>query len=192
MNWKTFVFAATLVAFAAIGTSQDLQLRAVVHPTFDLTPDWFIASWQIGNARSETPDNANIFVGAGYRGKKWSQEVLLQRQWTHAGNHWALSGRFQAQVGSRGSLYVEVTPFLTRSAVYNLMMFDYRVLPKVTMGLEADNTFRPGRDQLGIGPRIGYLVWSNKTTKIGTALVYHLRPDEADSVRLYVSVHHRF
>lgn len=183
MNWKLFFlfpcFACGLIA-------QDLQTRIVARPAVDITKNLYVTTWIIGNARLNTTNNINIFPGVGYRTKNWWFEGLVQRQWSRAGNQWMLDFRFQTKIGEQSTLYIELSPFITRKGFYEFVIYERRMWKRLNVGVETENIHRPGLDTIGGGPRVSYPIATFGKVKLTTALAYRMHRRERDLVRLYV------
>lgn len=169
----------------------DKQTRLIFHPTLDLSKHWFGTSWTIGNAKLDSANNLNQFVGIGYRRDKWWVEGMVQKQWSTSGNQLLLDFRFQTQVAKKWSVYIEVAPFLNRRAFYDFVIVERQIWRKLNVGGETENVHRPLRDSIGGGPRVSYPIGSVGKFKFTLALSYQMRPNEKDALRLYVVVNRR-
>lgn len=170
----------------------DWQNRTILHEQADVTQNWFLAGWVIGNAQAHGTDNINLFGGVGYRSgnKKWWLESMVQRQWSANGKKLLLDNRFQYQAG-RASLYVEVAPFLDRRATYDMVIFEHRSWRKLNLGAETENVHKRGADSLGAGPRASLPLGTFGKFKVATAAAYRLRSSEQNEFRVYVVFNRR-
>ena len=115
------VLAIMLSGFAQGQDRQDKQARFVFHLTKDINENWFITGWSVSNVRERALNNTNLFLGAGYRGKTWWLETMVQKQWHEGvtkdpkGNDWMLDFRFQKLWNNRFTLNAESSPFLTEA-----------------------------------------------------------------------------
>ena len=176
-----------LIICSACGLlAQDLQTRIVARPAVDISKDWYLTTWVIGNARLQTTNNVNIFPGVGYRKERWWIEALVQRQWSRAGNQWMLDFRFQTRIGERSTLYIEPSPLLTRKGFYEFVIYERRMWKRLNVGVETENIHRPGLDTIGVGPRVSYPIATFGKVKLTTALAYRMHRRERDLVRLDV------
>lgn len=191
---RNFLFALFVIAFALPCLAQDIdpQTRLVLHTTADLDQNWFVTNWTIGNIKAETPNNISLFPGVGYRFGKWWVEAMIQRQWSHVGNSWALDFRYVVEPTNRTTLYAEYSPFLTKSGQYVFVYVNVRVWKQLAVGFETENVYRPGPDILDLGPRIVLPLISLGEYKLTLSAAYQIHHREADIPRLYVNLSRRF
>lgn len=182
MDRKLFL----LCLISGVVLAQDLQTRIVVRPAVHVTKNWYVTTWIIGNARLHATNNLNIFPGIGYKGKNWWVEVMAQRQWSPAGNSWMLDFRWQRQLNSKNSLYLEFSPFITKRAYYHFVIYERKIWKKLNVGVETENIQRTGLDSIGAGPRISYPLVTFGKVKLTTTLAYRFHRREQDILRLYV------
>lgn len=170
----------------------DWQNRTILHEQADLSQNWFLAGWTIGNAQVYGTDNINLFGGVGYRSdsKKWWLESMVQRQWSAKGKKLLLDNRFQWQAG-RTSLYVEVAPFLDRRATYDMVILEERVWRKLNVGAETENVHKSKKDSLGAGPRVSLPLGTFGKFKVAAAAAYQFRRSEQNAFRAYLVFNHR-
>ncbi len=169
----------------------DYQNRIILHEQADVSKNLFLAGWVIDNGQVYSTSNINLFGGLGYRRESWWIESMIQRQWSAGDAKLMLDNRFQAQLGPRRSLYVEVAPFLDRKAVYDMVVFEQNVWRGMNIGAETENVHRPGKDSLGAGPRVSVPVAQVSNFKMAIALAYQLRRQETNALRFYVVFNHR-
>lgn len=193
-----------VVLFLAPGWAQDLQTRLIIHPTADLGRGFYVSGWSITNLKTQTPNNANLFGGLGYRTKTWWLEGMFQRQWRpQGGRDWMLDFRFQKQFAGRrsASLYAEAAPFLTRRAFYEFVIVEARIFPverprwwqRWRIGGETENVHRAeARDLLAAGGRLTYPFGTIGGWTLSFSLAYRLQSPEPDAIRFYFVVSRRF
>lgn len=182
-----------LFIFPALILAQDLQTRLVFHPTVDLYGNWFAAGWGIGNFRTQTPNNVNLFGGIGYRGKNWWLEGMVQRQWSKPGDNLLLDFRFQKQFINRVSLYAEGAPFLNRRAFYEFVIVETPVWGKLRVGGETENVHRAGaKYSLAVGPRASYPLGNIGGFNVVASVAYRAQHPEPSALRFYLSFNRRF
>ncbi len=192
MRTILFTICMTLVALPGFSQEQTPQTRLVFHTVADLNSNWFVTNWTIGNVRAKAPDNINIFPGVGYRGKTWWTEAMVQRQWSPAGNSWAIDFRYNVSLSDRLSLYAESAPLLTHHGEYEFLILDVRAWRKLAVGVETENVHMAGRDSLGAGPRVSAPVATFGKYSLALGGVYQIRHTAADIPRLYVVLNRRF
>lgn len=193
------IFLITLSSLVVSAWAEEsVQFRTVLHPRYYITGDdggqgWFLTAWSITNSMSKTADNTNLFFGAGYSSRKWWLENMAQKQWNRAGASWWLDWRFAATPHSRISVYLEGAPRLGRKMFYEFMTLDFRVLGPVNIGAETENVHKPGKDVLGLGPRIAVpLPWKIAKAKPAIALSRQFRSGGPNATRLYAIFHWTF
>ncbi len=148
---KAVLFLAICLTIPA--SAQDWQTRDSLHVQADVSKNWFVSGWSVTNLRTETPNNTNLFAGAGYRGKNWWLEAIVQHQWNTKANQWMLDFRFNKQT-ERWRLYAEVSPFLIKKAFYEYVIVERRTWKGFSFGAETENTHQIGPDMIAIGPRV--------------------------------------
>lgn len=195
---KILIVFFTLIVVTPLSAAyaQNIQMRPVLHVTNDVTKNWYSAHWAIGNWMSKSPENINVFHGAGYRTKTAWVETLLQQQVKAGKDDWFVDIRSRMQKG-RLSLYAEGAPFLTRRAFYNLISVDHTFRVKeggktLGIGFETENIHRGGKDSIGAGPRLTMPIGAIKGWSIDVAVAYHIRPHEHNVLRLYPVINKRF
>lgn len=169
----------------------DYQTRIILHEQADLSKNLFLVGWVIGNGQVYGTNNINLFGGFGYRGEKWWLESMVQRQWSAKDKKLLLDNRFQAQLAKNSSLYIEVAPFLDRKAVYDMVIFEQNVWHKLNLGAETENVHKPGKDSLGVGPRISAPLAVFGNYKLAVALAYQVRRQETNALRFYIVFNHK-
>jgi hypothetical protein len=177
--------------FVSLLSAQDLQNRTAAHITTDITERWFVAVWSITNLRTQTPNNTNLFVGIGYRGKAWWLEGMVQKQWNANAGLWSVDARFRKQLTSRFSLYVEPSVLLPRPAFYEFVILDALVWEKLTVGAETENVHRQSKQSIAMGPRVSYALGERWGFSLSTTLAYRLSPTGKDEARVYLVLSHR-
>lgn len=189
---KKYGLTPILFIFFVLPTfAQDNNLRVLFHPTFTLTKHWFVPVWAIGNAKTQSPNNANLISGIGYRHETWWAEGMVQRQWSPTGNQWFLNFRFYKN-HKRFALYAEPAVYLTKPAFQEASFVEYRVWRKLALGGETENVHRPNaRDTLGVGPRLSYALPQWKNVRPVVAVTYQVRKQERNVLRLYLLFHVR-
>mgnify|MGYP001591282992 CR=1 FL=1 len=85
-----------------------------------------------------------------------------------------------------------MAPFLDRRAVYEMVIIERNVWRRFNAGIETESVHRPGRDSVGIGPRVGATVGSVGKYRLATALAYRVRRQENNELRLYLVLNRRF
>lgn len=195
---RNFLFALFMTTFAlpsfCLAQATDPATRIVLHTTADLNPNWFVTNWTIGNVKAETPNNINLFPGAGYRfsDQTWF-EAMIQRQWGESGNQWMLDFRWQtASSSDRWLVYAEYSPFLTKNGQYVFVFANVRIWKQLAVGLETENVYRTGPNILDFGPRVVLPVISFGEYKLILTAAYQIHHCEADIPRLYVALNRRF
>lgn len=179
-----FVFGLTLFA-------QDLQHKTVLHVAADVSDRWFIPIWSISNLRTQNPNNTNIFVGVGYRGKDWWVQGLAQHQWNRSGGLWSADARFRKQMG-RVSLYVEPSVILSsKKAFYEFVIVEERVWKGLALRQETENVHHLGKDSIAAGGGLAYSLGAWYGCDFSTALVYRVSPTGKDELRAYLNVTRR-
>lgn len=162
-----------------------IQGKLVTHATVPTTPRWYPTGWSITNIRQEATDNINFMGGVGRKLENGWVELMLQKQYSVHSNQWFLDLRLMRQLNSRMSLFLEVSPFLGRQALYNFVRVDYRLGP-INLVSESENIHVAGKDSIGLGPGIGMparkLVWR---IKFAPVVVWQMRPNDADFLRFY-------
>ena len=190
---KYLVLAAVVLFFPGLAASQQLQSRLIVHPTYGDSSGLFLAAWNITNLRQNLPDNTNLFAGLGYREKDFWMEALLQFQWqwTSPGNHkWYGNVRFSGRTGEAFQFYFEAASSLTDKNTYYASFFlERKATERLSVGAETDNSFSPGANSVGLGPRASFALVPKRAM---ATLAYHLRPSEANLARLYLAFHPKF
>ena len=192
-----------LFLFPALILAQDLQTRLVFQSTVDLRGNWFVTGLGIGNFRTQTPNNVNLFGGIGYRSKTWWLQGTVQRQWSKPGNNLLLDFRFHKQFAGRRavSFYTEATPFLTRRAFYEFVIVEARIwstakprwYQRWRAGGETENVHRSNvRDSLAAGVRLTYPIGMFRGWVLSSSLAYRVQSPEPNALRFYFSVNRRF
>lgn len=189
---RNLLLATVLLLAGANGLfAQNEQIRVVVHPTVALGEHWQITGWVVVNEKENDPENANLFYGLEYRNKKKGRwlEIQAWRQWSRVGNQKFLDVRFFQKFGESVSMFVEVSPSLTKEGtVYNYVSLEHRIVGRLRGGVEAENFYRPGRDSLGGGPRVSYTIMDKEKLRVDLALSHQVRPGERDARRLWIVV----
>jgi len=191
---KFAVALCVVVIFALPCLAQDNepQSRIVFHTTADISDNWFVTNWTIGNIKAENPNNINLFPGIGYRhGNQWF-EAMIQRQWSRPGNSWAIDLRYGVDLSSRMFLYVESAPLLSIAGEYEFVFVDVQTWKRLSIGAETENVHKVSTDSLGAGPRISLPIASLGESKLTLGGVYQFRRNEANVPRLYVVLNRRF
>ncbi len=164
------------------------QVKFVTHATVPQDPGWYPTAWSITNVRDEAPDNTNLMLGVGHRSKGGWTEVMLQKQYAFHTQQWFVDTRFFRKLSPRTSLFVEVSPFLGKRAVYNFVRVERRVGP-INLMVETENTWRRGKlPILGAGP--GISLPARKLLgrmKFAPAVAWQLRHNDPDFIRVYLA-----
>jgi len=191
---KLAVIAFLFIVLHASVLAQDKQARVIIHPTLDLSQNWYLTSWVIGNARAQTPRNGNFFLGIGFRNKDCScwLDSMVQRQYSESGRSWLLDFRFLKRYRNGTVLYVEPAPFLDKKAFYNFVYFETPLWRKFKVGAETENIHRSGSDSIGVGPRVSYTLGSWKGFRVDVAASFQFRRAEPNVTRLYLVFGRRF
>ena len=189
---RFIVFMLVVSFWASPCFAQDPQARIILRPMVDISDQWYLASWVIGNVRTETPNNINVFGGAGFRGQRWWFESMIQRQWSDIGRNWMLDFRYQKQFAQHGTLYLEAAPFLTRLALYHFVIYEHPALFGFNLGVETENVSKSGLDSLGAGPRVSRGLVSIGGFNTSVATSYQIRRREPDAMRIYLVLSRRF
>jgi hypothetical protein len=179
-------------ALPSFAQEVSVQNRTVLHTTFDVTDDWFVTNWAIGNIKADSPNNINIFPGVGYRHNNWWFEAMVQRQWSQPGNSWALDFRYAIAASPRVFVYVESAPLLSIAGEYEFVFVDVRTWKRLSLGAETENVHKAGRDSLGAGPRLSFPVADIGNYSLALGATYQFRHSEADVPRLYVVLNRRY
>ncbi len=186
-----FVIACLMPLYAESQKITDFQNRILLHEQADMNNNLFLVGWIINNGQVYGTSNINLLGGLGYRRNTWWFESMIQRQWSTKDKKLLFNNRFQIQLSKKSSLYVEVAPFLDRRAVYDMAVFEQNVWHKLNIGAETENVHKPGKDSLGIGPRISMPLAVFGNFKLAVALAYQFRQQETDALRFYVVFNRR-
>jgi hypothetical protein len=189
---KHVFLALGLVLLPSLCSADDPQSRIVLHTTADVSDKWFITNWTIGNIKSTSPNDINVFPGIGYRSSNWWFESMVQRQWSKSGDSWALDFRYSVNLNDRISFYAESAPLLTTTGEYEFVSMDFRVFKQFAIGFETENIHQPGPDVLDIGPRVSLPLVSIGEYKLSLSATYQIHYQSADIPRLYVVLNRRF
>lgn len=138
--------------------AQDLQSRTLVQAALDFSPQRYLAVKFITNLKSQTPNNTNLFIGLGYRGKSWSLEVMVQKQLNANGGFWAQDTRFVKKFGKqrKTTLYAEATPFLSQRTFGWSAYCETEVWKKFKVGAEIESYNGGPRVSRRLGSFIGF------------------------------------
>ena len=99
---------------------------------------------------------------------------MLQRQFASTGNQWMIDTRWFKTL-PKGSLFLELTPFLSRRAFYHFGMAELRIAPRFNIGAETENLHQPGLDAIGGGPRATVILWKSPRTRLAASYAYQFR-----------------
>ncbi|MEO8065867.1 MAG: hypothetical protein ABI643_03395 [Candidatus Doudnabacteria bacterium] len=190
--WLSAIVCLLFCAIPCFAQDTDPQTRLVLHTTADLSTNWFVTNWIIGNIKADNPNNINIFPGIGYRGGKWWFEAMVQRQWSKPGNSWALDFRYAIEFPNRVELYVESAPLLSIAGEYEFVFVNFPVWKRLGIGAETENVHKAGQDSIGAGPRMSLPLASIGEYKLALGATYQFRYREADIPRLYIVLNRRF
>lgn len=192
--------------------AQDLQNRILVQVALDFNQHGYIAVKSITNLKSQTPNNTNVFVGLGYRGKSksWWLEGMLQKQWSQKvegrleikTSLWAADARLVKKFGKKQKtvLYVEATPFLSQRAFGWSMYGETEVWKKIAVGTETENVNKPGLDVIALGPRMSRRLGYFAGFDVSAAGAFRFDPLQQPSkvsghpheIRFYLVLNRRF
>jgi len=188
-SWILFLFC-TLIA------GQDLQNRSIAHLQVDVSKHWFVPAWSITNLRVKAPNNTNVFVGVGFRGKSWWVEQMVQKQWNGDGGLTALDTRVVKRWGQKQKTvsYFEAGPFLSQKGFFWSSYTDTVVWRKLGLGVGTENVHKPGPDMVAIGPRVALSLGRFAGFDISTTGEFRFVPFEQPTkigghpreIRLYV------
>ncbi len=187
---KALIIAALILFVPSLCLAQGVQEQAKVatHATVSLNSHVSLAGWVIEFPKNDAPDSLNLIGGVGLKGKSWSLENMLWRQLSAAGNQWGLDFRFNRPL-KNGFLYMEVAPYLTKQAVYHDITVERRVIGRLSLGGEMENTYQAGKDSLGGGPRMSFLLAKTAHYRLVTSYGYQWRRRAPDWSRLYLILH---
>lgn len=192
--FRLVAFLAVVSPSALLAQDTSYQAKTVFHPTIDLNKHWFAAGWIIGNMKTDSPDNLNLFGGIGYRGRDWTLEMLYQKQFSKK-NSSALDFRLTKALTKRDSLYVEAAPSLTTRSVYNAVFVERRIAGNFSAGGEMENNFRRGApDTVEAGVCASYVLGTFGPAKVVARATYMfgLTPGSPNVLRFSAVVHARF
>lgn len=161
-KWRTemnFVLLY-LALFVLPVLAQDLQNRTLVQAALDISSHKYIALKSITNLKSQTPNNINLFLGIGYRGKSWSLEVMVQKQLNANGGFWAEDTRVVKKFGKKQktTLYLEATPFFSQKGLGWSAYCETEVWKKFAVGTEIESINKPGPGGPRISHRLGHFI----------------------------------
>ena len=183
-----------IFAFRIHAQELDLQNRDAFHMQAGIGRGFGAAFWVVGNVKTETPRNTNLFFGV-FRGDKdnWL-EVMAQKQWNNKGGFWALDVRYKAQLTKRLSVFVEPTAFVTQPGFYHFVAVEYRTWKRLSLGGETENIHRPEGQpqQLNFGPRASVKFGSKWGVDYGAAVAYRFSLTGPNELRAYASASRRF
>ncbi len=194
-----------LILVAGFGKCQDTQNRSVVRLKGKITNGVYVSAYQITNSRALAPDSTNLFAGLGYQSRvgNWSFEGMVQKQWVYnetltqnnpkpTPGLWGLDVRFRKQLTPKWTLYVEPEVILSKPGFYEFVVLERKVLPRLSLRVETENTHRLTKQVITAGGGAGFDLGHRWGLDFAGAAVYRASPTGKDEKRIYLNATRQF
>jgi len=181
---KIFVF---LLVVASLANAADPQVRLLVHSTKQISENWGLAGWVVGNGKQ----GSNLVVTGGVRYRCCGGDDQQPKFWTEFMFGGIRTGRktqnffdtrTNVNLTKRVNVWGETSIFSNQ--FYWFLESDYS-RKWWLVGWETENVHKRGADSLGIGVHVKFRI--AKGIWVGPA--YQWRRNEPNVLRVYMVIH---
>ena len=187
-------------------SAQDWQSRSTLKLKGEIGGGYYSTVYSVNNNKALAFDTTNLFFGIGRQSrdkKKWSVEVMSQRQWPYNETltpknpkptlgFWALDVRYRRQLTTNWSLYAEPSVILSKPGFYEFVVVERKVLPWLSLRMESENTHRLTKQSITAGGGLGFNLGHHWGLDFAAAAVYRASPTGKDEKRVYLNATRSF